>query len=55
MRGKLMFITGLAAGVKTVWISHGREKPFVETPWRAVRDLVELLAMLRACAKGQST
>ena len=40
---------GLAAGVRTVWVSHGREKPFAATPWRVVRDLVELTAVLEDC------
>jgi len=41
---------GLAAGIRTVWISHGREKPFKATPWRTVRDLCELPELLAACA-----
>ena len=45
---------GLAAGSKTVWNSHWRDKSFVESPWRTVRDLIELLAMMQSCAKGQS-
>jgi HAD superfamily hydrolase (TIGR01509 family) len=37
----------IAAGVRNVWLSHGRVKPFDATPWREVRDLLELRAMLR--------
>jgi HAD superfamily hydrolase (TIGR01509 family) len=40
---------GLAAGVRSVWVSHGKERPFTATPWRVVRDLVELTGVLRAC------
>jgi FMN phosphatase YigB (HAD superfamily) len=40
---------GLAAGMKTVWLSHGRTRPFAAEPWRTVRDLHELATMLRAC------
>jgi HAD superfamily hydrolase (TIGR01509 family) len=40
---------GLAAGVRTVWLSHGREKPFAATLWRVARDLVELTGVLRDC------
>jgi len=38
---------GLAAGMKTVWISHRREKPFAVQPWQTVAGLPELLAMLQ--------
>jgi HAD superfamily hydrolase (TIGR01509 family) len=40
---------GLAAGIKTVWLSHGRIKPFAAEPWRAVQDLQELTAVLEGC------
>jgi HAD superfamily hydrolase (TIGR01509 family) len=40
---------GNAAGIPTVWISHGRPKPFAAEPWRTVRDLHELSALLRSC------
>jgi HAD superfamily hydrolase (TIGR01549 family) len=36
----------LAAGVKGVWISHGRERDFAAEPWRTVRDLIELQSLL---------
>ena len=41
---------GIAATVRTVWISHGRQRDFAEEPWRTVQDLIELLAMLRQAA-----
>src|SRR5882724_2923069 len=40
---------GLAAGIVTVWLSHGRIKPFAAAPQRAVHDLQELTAMLEEC------
>lgn len=43
---------GLAARVRTVWISHGRERDFTEVPWRVARDLLEFHAMLRACERS---
>jgi HAD superfamily hydrolase (TIGR01509 family) len=40
---------GNAAGIKTVWVSHGRTRPFAAEPWRVVRDLPELSRMLADC------
>ena len=40
---------GNAAGIKTVWISHGRVREFPDEPWRTVADLSELLTLLRSC------
>ncbi|HEV8604755.1 MAG TPA: HAD family hydrolase [Tepidisphaeraceae bacterium] len=40
---------GLAAAIRTVWLSHGRPKPFAADPWRAVQDLHELTALLQDC------
>jgi phosphoglycolate phosphatase-like HAD superfamily hydrolase len=37
---------GAAAGVRTVWVSHGRERPFRAEPWRTVSDLCELQTLL---------
>lgn len=37
---------GAAAGIRTVWVSHGRTRNFEATPWRVVRDLVELSRLL---------
>jgi HAD superfamily hydrolase (TIGR01509 family) len=41
-------IAGRAAGVPTVWISHGRPREFDAEPWQTVRDLHELLRLLRS-------
>ena len=38
---------GLAAGCKTIWISHGNERQFEAQPWRTVRDLPQLHNLLR--------
>lgn len=39
---------GVAAGVRTVWVSHDRTPQFAATPWRTVRDLCELQTLLAA-------
>jgi HAD superfamily hydrolase (TIGR01509 family) len=41
---------GLAAGIKTVWVSHGRDRTFAAHPWRTVRDLCELAELLARAA-----
>lgn len=41
---------GAAAGVRTVWISHGRERDFDTTPTDVVRDLHELHDLLARTA-----
>ena len=33
---------GNAAGVRTVWISHGKERSFEAEPWRTVQNLMAL-------------
>jgi HAD superfamily hydrolase (TIGR01549 family) len=40
---------GVAAGIKTVWLSLGRKQNFAAKPWKAVRDLAGLLKLLRRC------
>jgi HAD superfamily hydrolase (TIGR01509 family) len=40
---------GLAAGARTVWISHGQKRPFAAEPWRVMRDLIELRNFLAGC------
>jgi HAD superfamily hydrolase (TIGR01509 family) len=40
---------GLAAGILTVWVSHGRIKPFAAEPWWVVQDLQELTRVLQDC------
>ena len=42
---------GLAAGIRTVWISHGRQREFEAVPWRTVHGLRELLALLQRCGR----
>ena len=43
-------IAGRAAGVPTVWISHGRSREFDAEPGQTVRDLHELLRLLRSAS-----
>lgn len=44
---------GAAAGISTVWVSHGHARTFASEPWRTVRDLPELLDLLqRAAGEG---
>lgn len=38
---------GLAAKIRTVWISHGKKRDFVAEPEITVRDLIELGSLLR--------
>lgn len=37
---------GVAAGMKTVWVSHGRDRFFPAEPWRIVRDLCDVRVLL---------
>jgi HAD superfamily hydrolase (TIGR01509 family) len=37
---------GAAAGIRTVWVSHGRRRMFDAVPWRSILDLCELQALL---------
>jgi len=37
---------GIAAGIKTVWVSHGRERPFPARPWRTVASLCDVADLL---------
>ncbi len=39
---------GIAAGIKTVWISHNKPRPFAAEPWKTVRDLMQLEKFLRS-------
>ena len=39
---------GVAAGMRTVWISHGGEKTFAAEPTHTVTNLIELLQLLMA-------
>jgi HAD superfamily hydrolase (TIGR01509 family) len=49
--GRYDIEAGLAAGIKTVWLSHGQEKSFPAIPWRTVSDLWEFQALLRQCER----
>jgi HAD superfamily hydrolase (TIGR01509 family) len=42
---------GVAAKIRTVWVSHGQPKHFAAEPWRTVRDLLELTQLLKTCLK----
>jgi HAD superfamily hydrolase (TIGR01549 family) len=43
---------GNAAGIKSVWLSHGRSpRPFEAEPWLTVKDLCELAAVLQRTEK----
>jgi HAD superfamily hydrolase (TIGR01509 family) len=42
---------GIAAGVKTVWVSHGRERPFPARPWRTVSGLCDVADLLAQTAR----
>lgn len=39
---------GAAAGMRTIWISHGRDRIFTAVPDHTVADLVQLLRFLRS-------
>ncbi len=47
--GRYDIEAGNAAGMRTVWVSHGQTRPFAATPWRQVRDLREMHALLLEC------
>ena len=38
---------GLAADVKTVWVSHRRERPFTAEPWQVAADLFAVTELVR--------
>lgn len=39
-----------AAGIRGIWISHGRTRPFAAQPWKTCVDLSELLAFVQQSA-----
>ena len=39
-----------AAGIRSIWLSHGRVRPFAAVPWREVRDLIDIRRALESCA-----
>jgi HAD superfamily hydrolase (TIGR01549 family) len=40
---------GHAAGIATVWLSHGRTRSFAAEPWKTVADLHGLVDLLNTC------
>jgi HAD superfamily hydrolase (TIGR01509 family) len=44
---------GNAAGIRTIWLSHGRQTHFDAMPWKTVKDLPELHQLLRNLSAGQ--
>jgi HAD superfamily hydrolase (TIGR01549 family) len=36
-----------AAAIRSVWISHGKERPFDAEPWMTIADLIELTTILK--------
>jgi HAD superfamily hydrolase (TIGR01549 family) len=40
---------GHAAGIPTVWLSHGRPKSFAAEPWKTVANLHQLVELLKTC------
>jgi HAD superfamily hydrolase (TIGR01509 family) len=44
---------GCAAGIRTVWVSHGRTRTFDAAPWLQVRDLLELRDLLETCGSAR--
>jgi HAD superfamily hydrolase (TIGR01509 family) len=45
---------GAAAGIPTVWISHGRSRPFDAIPWQEAVDLPAVLELLKNCDSQSS-
>jgi FMN phosphatase YigB (HAD superfamily) len=48
--GQFDIEAGTAAGMCTIWISHGKQRAFQAMPWREVRDLWELKKMFNSCS-----
>ena len=48
--GRFDIEAGTAAGIRTVWVSHGQRRDFPAQPWKEVRDLPELLQLLKETA-----
>src|SRR6476469_4333934 len=40
---------GNAAGLRTVWVSHRRQRSFGAVPWRQVIDLIDLAGLFKSC------
>jgi HAD superfamily hydrolase (TIGR01509 family) len=43
---------GVAAAMRTVWISHGSERSFAAVPSMVMKDLPELLGLLQTISRG---
>jgi len=41
---------GIRAGIRTVWVSHRRQRQFPDTPWREVTDLWQLHELIEAAS-----
>jgi HAD superfamily hydrolase (TIGR01509 family) len=41
---------GIAAGIKTVWVSHGRQRHFPTQPWKTVPSLCDVADLLAEAA-----
>ncbi|MFI5377905.1 MAG: HAD family hydrolase, partial [Tepidisphaerales bacterium] len=50
--GRFDVEAGLAAGARTVWVSHDRDKAFAAEPWQIVRNLFELTQLLKDCLES---
>ena len=51
--GRYDIEAGNAAGIATVWLSGGRERPFAAEPTKVISDLHELRLLLSACLDDQ--
>jgi HAD superfamily hydrolase (TIGR01549 family) len=40
---------GHAAGIATIWLSHGRARNFAAQPWKTIENLHELVELLQEC------
>ncbi len=40
---------GVAAGIRSVWVSHGRDRTFQAQPWKTVTGLPDLTTILKNC------
>ena len=49
--GSYDVMAGNAAGMRTIWLSHGQPQDFDAVPDFEVRDLLELFAMFKRCTQ----
>jgi HAD superfamily hydrolase (TIGR01509 family) len=45
---------GIAAGIKTVWVGHGRERSFAALPWKIVPSLCDVADLLAEAVPANS-